>query len=544
MDIVIKNGKVIDGTGNPWFKAHIGIDDGKIVEVSRHDIGGGAITIDAEGMVVTPGFINLHSHSGVTVIDGNPCENSLRQGLTTEIGGGDGRAYYGFKENLRPFIRGILREYVGYDGEVDWLTLEEYRRRVEEKGIGVNIAPFCGHETIRRSSMGCPNEYWGGRWNRPPTPEELLEMKRLLDECMRHGAFGLATGIEYTPEVTMDELVELCKVVVRYGGVHISHIRSESTFLVEAVREIIELSRITGVPSCINHHKGYNPGNWGKVSETMRLLRRAREEGIDIICDMYPWVYTEINKLKDRIPIGRGLNLEETLKLLDNYESWRKIKDELKKRHERFIPELNKRLSPPLVNNYIAHSKSHPEVEGKNLEEAAEVMGLSDGWEALRELYLSDGGESYVACRMCEDDLITVLREPFTTVSTDSCCELNPEKYGPWHPRGWGTYPLIIERYVRKLKVLSLEDAVRKMSSLPASFLGMRDRGLIREGMWADIVVFKPGEVRNLATYSDPHRYPEGIEYVIVNGELVIDRGKYTGNLPGRVLRKSGTRFN
>lgn len=539
MDIIIKNGRIIDGTGNPWFKANIGIDDGKIVEISRSQIGSGAKVIDAEGMFVAPGFINLHSHSGLTVINGNKCENSLRQGLTTEIAGGDGRAYYGMKETLRDFIKNLLKKQIGYEGDVDWLTLEEYRRRVEEKGIGINIAPFAGHDTIRKSIMGCPSDYWGGYWKRQPTPDELNEMKKLLASCMEDGAFGLATGIEYTPEVTTEELIELCKVVAQYGGVHISHIRSEGAFLIEAVKEIIEISKLTGVPVCINHHKACHPSNWGKVNETLRLIDHARDQGIEIICDMYPWTYTEINKIKDRIPIDPNLKLEEIIEKLKDPEQWSKIKRRLKDKYEKFVPELNKVVAYPLVHTYIAYSKSHPEVIGKNLEEAAKVLGLSDGWEVLREFYLSDKGDTRVAARMCEEDLITILKHPFSAISTDSCCEYFPEKYGPYHPRGWGTYPLVLEKYVKIKKVLRLEEAIRKMSSLPASFLGLKDRGLIKEGMWADIVIFSMERIRNKATYANPYAYPEGIDYVIVNGVVVIERGKHTGALPGKVLRRN-----
>ena len=566
-DIVIRNGRIVDGTGNPWFKADIGIEKGKIAKLSPVPLEQADGVIDARGLLVCPGFINLHSHSDFTIISHNNAENCLAMGLVTELTGHCGLSEAPITEEYREMApeRMMGRSFSLMEEEVDWLTLDEWMEKVEEKGIGINIAPLVGHGTIRSSVMGVEGE--GGE-RTAPTEDEMDEMKAMVDGAMEDGAFGFSTGLIYAPgrNALTEEVVELVGVVAEYGGVYASHIRCEGDKLLEATLEFIEICERTGVRGTISHHKASGRNNYGKVYETLRMVERARARGIDVIIDQYPWRYGGTTKslggrFKGWEP-GEGLVVrtrEELVEKLKDPEDWEKLKATALERREKemeLYEERKKELEErggwaptPYVmeeGGTILYSKTRPELEGGSLEEVAEAFGEDDIWEAIRALLIEDegytcaGGEPY-----SEDDVITILRYPWTTVSTDQYAMDNSkvslqdaaDALAMQNPRGWGTYARILGKYVRDEGVLTLEDAIRKMTSLPARFLGLQDRGIVRAGFYADLVVFDPKTVRNIATYGRPNLFPEGMPYVVVNGQVAIDEGKPAGALAGKVLR-------
>jgi N-acyl-D-amino-acid deacylase len=382
---------------------------------------------------------------------------------------------------------------------------------------------------------------------------------------MEEGAFGISTGLRYAPgrNSATGEVVELAKVVANHGGVHISHMRSEEEFLISAVREIIEISELAGVRTSITHHKAMFPENWGKPNETLRMLDRARQRGIQVVADQYPWLFSSMSSVNSHLlpvlPEGQSTSdpaymtaclKDEAIWAAMYAELWQNYRDEVTRNRERkdlLIPKgvMVPDIWDPAVMKHIAYSPSHPEIDSMSLGEAAHALGEKDAFALLRRLYLDDAGMTLVkGGDMCEEDLIAIMSWPFTSVSTDSWIYndfpdmLHPESTP--HPRNYGSFPLVLGRYSRELKVLGLEEAVRKMTGLPASFLGLRDRGILRDGARADLVIFDPATVQNNATYAEPRRHPDGIPYVVVNGIVTIDQGKHTGAMAGEVLRSSG----
>ncbi len=566
-DLIIRNGRVIDGTGNPWFRADIGVSEGRVKRLSRVPLEGAEKVIDARGLVVCPGFVNLHSHSDATILSHNNAENCLAMGLVTELVGSCGSSSAPLTEEYREKLRergvegwGLLEE------EIDWLSLADWRNKLEEREIGVNIAPLVGQGTVRGMVMGAEGE--GGE-RIVPSEEEMAAMKGLVGSAMEDGAFGLSTGLTYAPgrNALTAELIELVSVVARYGGLYSSHMRCEGDRLLEATREFIEICERAGVRGTISHHKAMGRGNYGKVNETLRMVTRARERGVDIIVDQYPWRHGGVTKslgarFKSKDPEGPVIQTRE--ELVDNLrdpEKWRRVKAAALERQNRELENYRKReemmreeggwTSAPFftsTSGVILHSRSHPEFEGRTFQEVAESLGETDFIEGIRRLLLDDEGYTVSGnYPYSEDDIVTIMRYPWTTVSTDQYA-FDASKIGlqgmadalaMQHPRGWGTYPKILGRYVREEKALTLEEAVRKMTSLPATFLGLQDRGIVREGFWADLVVFDNEEVGNQATYGNPIKRPSGIPYVLVNGELAVDDEELTGALAGKVLKHS-----
>ena len=548
-DIAILDGTIIDGTGNPWFKANVGIRNGKIEKICKAKING-EIVISAEGMVVCPGFIDLHSHSDMMCrnLIYNKAMNRVMQGITTEAVGNCGYSTYCWTIEHAKKYEERVREF-GFEVTIDWTTLREWRERVERNGYAINIAPFIGFGTIRASVLGEEGE--GGE-RTEITSQELDKMKNLVRQAMIDGAFGLTAGLEYEVQrnALTEELIELCKVVSEFGGVFMAHIRSEDDLLIESVKEFIKICREANIPGCISHHKACSPNNWGKPFETLRLIEEARSNGVEVMCDVYPWLFVAISNVGSFfIPREKSIEKEKEhlLKKLKDPSEWMKLKSEAVKRFEEeaeFIEKKRKELERkgvpfripwnPVKYYVVARSKSHPEFVGKNFTEISQLMGIKDPWEATRQLYLMDDGETTVALGcMREEDVIEILKAPFSAISTDGSAEDEPKAL---HPRNYGTYPHFIRHYVIDKKIMRIEEAIRKITSLPAQFLGIQDRGLIREGHWADIVIFNPRTIKNLASYENPCVYPKGIEYVLVNGEVVIERGEHTGKLPGKVL--------
>jgi len=563
-NVVIKNGHIIDGTGNTWFKADLGIKNEKIETISYKKLNGDQM-IDAAGLVVCPGFINPHSHSDGSILYHNNAENCLSMGVTTELTGQCGNSMAPIKESYKkPTSATIKRRLCPLDEPVSWLTHKEWLYEIDRKGTGINIAPLVGHGTLRGSVMGVEGE--GGE-RIAPTKDEFDEMKAMLRQAMSEGGFGLSTGLNYAPgrNALTSEIVELTTLASEYGGVYASHMRCEGNLLLEATNEFIEICETAGVRGIISHHKASGTGNYGKASETIRMVDRARARGVNVIIDLYPWRFGgTIKSLGTRFlptdPTKQAPSQREVLvKQLKDDELWEMLKASALEKRDKEIEEYKKRRESMLklggwatepyamdTSGTILYSPSHPELENKSLEEVAQFYGVDGIWEGIRKILIDDEGRTVAGAEpYSEDDIKTILTYPWTTVSTDQYAfdtskttqNLAFDALGTQHPRGWGTYPKILGKYVREERILSIEEAIRKMTSLPATFLGLWNRGLVREGFFADLVVFDPTMIANKATYSNPQVFPEGIKFVLVNGEIAVDDGALTSNLAGKTLR-------
>lgn len=567
--MVIAGGTVVDGTGNPAFRANVGIRAGRIVAISRTPLPGDR-TVDAAGMVVAPGFIDPHSHSDSTLLAHPNALTSLRQGITTAAVGNCGLSPAPLADWYRPRVEAWLSNASGEAVEAPWAGFGEWLETLEGWGVGINVVPFVGHNTVRALAMGVeraqrPEEREGGR-RRVPTSEELERMCRLVRQSMEQGAFGLTTGLEYPPgrNALTDELAELCRVAAQFGGVHLSHPRGMGDTVIEATREVIEVTRRAGIPGNVAHLKAMGRENWGRqVAGALSLIEKARAEGLEVTCDVYPYDYSAISNLSRHL-LGPSFahnegasraQMEAMLAALRDDEEFSRLATRVEERAREEIEDNRRRMeedaaygiTTPNVWSYggypfltIVHSPSFPELAGRSL---ADIGGLwaTDSLRAAREILLADEGLTRVTGGpMSEEDVRAVLVHPTSMVSTDgSALDRFPEpEEGLPHPRGIASYPRVLQRYVRQEGLLSLEQAVRKMTSLPAQVLGLPDRGLIRRGMSADLVVFHPGRVCESSTYGDPCRFPAGIEYVLVNGSVAVDGGEPTGVRAGQVLRR------
>ena len=565
-DTIIENCKIVDGSGNPWYRGHIGLFDGKISEVSRIPLKGSGEKIDAGGCVVSPGFINIHSHSDGSILTHNNAENCVAMGVTTEIVGCCGTSAAPLSEERRDSMNESRSAASwGFPVEVDWLSLDDWFRKVESVGTGINIGSLVGHGTVRGIVMGEEGE--GGE-RVVPSDHQLLEMKSMLEAAMRDGAFGLSTGLNYPigRNALTGELIELLSVVSRYGGVHFSHMRNEGDMLIEATREFIETCEQTGARGSISHHKAAGPSNFGKIHETLRLVEAARRRGVDVIVDLYPWRIGGITKslgARFRISLQDGTEIhtrEELVQNLKNPESWRLIKEKVladRGNSRRADEERKARLEeeggwcpspssrPP--DGVVLYSRSHPELEWSTLSEVDEALGQGEEMEGLRALLIEDEGYTVSGnYPYSEDDMLEIIKVPWSTFITDQRAIDNSkysyqeaaDRLSMEHPRGWGTYPKVLGEYVREKKILRLEEAIRKITSLPATMLGLQDRGLIKEGFWADLVVFDPETVGSKATYGDPFQFPTGMPHVFVNGAPAKVKDELTGALAGKIVRK------
>lgn len=519
-DLVIKGGKVLDGAGNPWFKADIAVAEGRIMEVG--DLGTDAKRIvDAEGLVVAPGFIDTHSHSDLMLIAEPDARQKIMQGITTEVIGQDGLGEAPIREEL---VEDWRRYLSGLNGDPDiewgWRSFGEYLDALEKARPATNVAALVGHGNLRLLAMGMEN--------RSPTSSELEEMKETLSASLREGACGMSTGLIYPPCVYAGtgELTELCSVVAGQDGVFVVHIRNEGDRLFESIEEVTAVGRKSGVPVQISHFKASGEKNWGKVVEALGLLEKARKSGVDMTVDQYPYVAGS-TFLSSLLPVW--MHEGGTQRMLD------RLKDaEIRRRLAEDMAEGERGGDWGWSNVIITSVKTemNKRFEGKNLEQIGEAR-RQDPLEALFDLVLEEeNAATMVSFSMSEEDVRTVMRNSLQMVCTDGIVLGRP------HPRAYGSFPRVLGRYVRE-GVLRLEEAVRKMTSMPAQRFGLLDRGIIKPRLSADITVFDPEIVIDTAKYDDPIRFPKGIEYVIVNGEVTVDRGEPIGCRNGKILRHS-----
>ncbi len=531
-DVLIRGGAVVDGTGRTAFPADVAIEGERIAAMAGPEelAGAAAATvIDAEGKLVTPGFIDIHTHSDRSIVINPRMESKVRQGVTTEIGGNCG-------SGLAP-ARGRALAAAQKEAERDgqpgaWTTMAEYFAHVERQGIAGNYATWVGHGTLRASVVGYDM--------RQPTEDELAQMQALLREARAAGAFGLSTGLIYVPSgyADTDEIAALAQMVREYGGLYASHIRNEGSGLLDAVGEAIEIGQRAGVPVQVAHHKASGKQNWGLVEQSLALMDRARAGGVDVACDQYPYVASSTG-LTSMLPKWALEGGREALgPRLKDPPTRAQIRAEMLEQR----PDLATLESDSHWHNVlVARARNARHLEGKRLGEIA-IEQDREPFDVYFDLLIEhEGNVGGVFFALCEEDVQTVMRWPHTMVGSDasSVAPYGPLGGGKPHPRAYGTFPRVLGRYVRELKVLRWEEAIHKMTAMPARRLGLRDRGELRPGACADVVVLDPATVADRATFQEPHQYPLGIEQVIVNGAVVVRDGEHTGALPGRVLRRA-----
>ena len=533
-DILIKNGKIIDGAGNPWYSGEIGIKEGRIVKIRTEITEDAQKIIDANGMIVCPGFIDIHSHTDYILPINRTQESTLYQGVTTTVTGMCG-------QGMAPIPEGREEEFKKRMGNIDaalehfdypYHTYKEYLDYNEKKRNTANLAFLIGYGNLR----------WAGGQgddNRLATAEEMENMKSYLREAMDAGAYGMSTGLIYAPQVFADtsELIELAKVVAEFNGYYFSHIRGEGEFLIEAVKEAVEIVEKSGCAGGqIAHHKVSGRPYWGASEETTRLIEEANERGLSISCDQYPYNRGMSGLMSALPPWAREGENKVILERIKNPEIQEKIKQDVKNGIEGWENWIR---DEGMENLYISFVKSDKwkDVAGKSLTEITKIRGKLDDWETYFDLLIDNElGVMITIESMGEDDIRRIMTSRYQMVGTDGFGIPASFSAGAFHPRCFGTYPRVLGKYVREEKIITLEQAIRKMTSFPAQRLGLQDRGLLIEGNWADIVIFDPDNVRDNATYLNPYQLPEGIPHVIVNGVPVIQNGKRNRKAPGKVL--------
>jgi N-acyl-D-amino-acid deacylase len=498
-DVIIRNARIVDGTGSPWYRGELALRGDSIVRIAPKIDGTAARVIDAAGHVVAPGFIDLHTHARRGIFEVPTADNYVRQGVTTLMEGPDGSSPL----PLKPFLD-----------------------RLAATHITPNFGLFIGQGTVREQIIGSVN--------RKATADEIEKMRGLVRQGMLDGAFGLSSGLFYVPGTFTPtaEVIELAKVAGQMGGIYISHMRDEASGVVQSVRETIEIGEKGGLPTQVTHHKIIGKGNWGKSVDTLRLIDEARARGVDATIDQYPYTASSTGIQAALMPAwalegGR----QEVLKRLQE----RARRAEIMKETARLIMEERGGGDPQNVQ--LARCEWDHSLDGKRLGDVTKGRGLEPTIDNAADTALwivEKGGCSGIFHAIDEQDLQRILKHPATMIGSDG--EVTVFGVANPHPRSYGTFVRVLGRYVRDLKVITLEDAIRKMSAYPAQRIGLVDRGVLRAGMKADIAIFDPNTIRDTATFEKPHSYAEGVDYVLVNGQVAFEGGKMTAARPGKIL--------
>ena len=541
-DIGILGGRIVDGAGNPWYIGDIGVAGKKIAKMGKIDKSECRRTIDARGLYVCPGFIDIHTHSDITVLIYPGCDSTLRQGVTTHLIGNCGSSAAPMREPYVDIWKTYWGDWAGTFDKDEWRTFGEYLKVLERSGVGHNIAALVGHGAVRTAALGAER--------RAPNPKELKLMKGLVDEAMRSGAFGLSTGLVYPPGsfAKTDEIVELCKVVAKYGGMYTSHIRGERETIADAIKEAIMIGERSGVRVQISHNCP-KIGAWGRTKETLGLVEKARKRGLDVTVDND--VHTDLapalsGALPQYLAELKKTDMLEHIKSKSNRE---RIKKEIiEDRLPAFGP--SGLLKHGLFDRiFIMHCPKQKKLEGKTIDQVARER-RKDTFETYFDLMVEENDDIIaIFDYISEDDIKKLLVHPLVMVSSDCATWATHGPLTdppPYEPCAFGEYPGILERYVRDEELLTMQEAIRKMTSFPAQRIGLLDRGLLRPGMKADITIIDLDKIKDRATNlwpheypfkNYPHRYPEGIPFVIVNGTVAVDKSKQTKALAGEVLR-------
>jgi len=539
IDILIKNSQIIDGTGNPAYSGDISISNGKITNIESKLKGDAKQIIDATGHIVSPGFIDIHSHSDMALPLGNRLESTLHQGITTTVIGNCGFSLAPVNEDRLDIIKREFDMHAppGVSIDITWRSFTEYLETIEQAQISSNIASLVGFGAIRIAGGPAYDD-------RPPTEAEQEMMKEYVAEAMEAGAFGMSTGLIYPPQVYAStvEIVELAKVVAKHNGLYFSHIRGEGETVLEAVSEVIEIVEKSGcLGGQIAHHKVAGQHLWGKSKESLRLIAEANKRGISVTCDQYPYDRGSTSLISLLPPWVHVGGIDELLARLKSPADREKIITDMENKKSKWE---NIKSEAGWENIFISSTKTEKwkDVQGLSLSEIARNRGYADEYLALFELLLDENAEVSMTMKsMGDEDIERIMKSEYVMVGTDGA-GVSPTgilSHGKPHPRHYGTYPRILGKYVREKKILSLEKAIHKMTGFPAQRLGLEDRGVLHENAWADIVIFNPDTVIDNATYLDPHQFPTGIPYVIVNGVVVIRDSVQGEELPGQVLRRS-----
>jgi N-acyl-D-amino-acid deacylase len=528
-DVVILNGKLIDGTGSPWYAADIGVRGGRIAAIGH--LGGvpAKQRIDAHGMVVAPGFVDMLGQSELTILVNPHLPSKIFQGITTEITGEGG--------SVAPLNDEIIKlDRVTYDHfkiTPTWRTLSDYFSRLEKQGMGINLATYVGATQVRRMVIG--------EENRAPTSAELERMKALVRQGMEQGAVGLSTALQYAPApyATTEELIALATEAGKLGGIYATHMRSEGNGLIAALDEAIRIGREARIPVEIWHLKAAGKQNWGRMNDIVARIDDARRSGVEIGANTYAYP-AWFNSFSAFIPPwaheGGDPRLIERLK---DPETRKRIRKEMETPGGAWDNEWQEIPGPEAVLVSVVQNPKLMPLQGKTLAEIAKIRG-QEPIEALFDVLIEDKAFTYVAVfGMSEPDITLALAQPWTSVDNDSQGTAPDGLLGQEHPhpRAYGTFPRILRKYVHDEHTLTLEDAIRKFTALPAGRMRLSDRGVLKRGVWADIVVFDPDQIRDVATFETPNQLSVGMEYVLVNGVPVIAAGKMTNALPGKVLR-------
>ena len=495
-DILIKNGRIIDGTGNSWYRADIAVKDGKIAAIGRLTSATATETVDAKGWIIAPGFIDVHAHIENSVFEKPTADNYIYDGVTTVITGNCG----GSADDLKKFFF-----------------------RLDSMHTSINVASLYGHNTIRRLAMGLEN--------RPATTEELLKMQQLMEQAMKDGAVGLSTGLIYLPGMyaNTEEVVTIAKTTSQFNGVYASHIRNEENNVTDAINEAIYIGKQAGLPVEISHFKVGGKGNWGRSKETVAIIEQARKDGYDVTIDQYPYTASSTN-LGVRLPDWALSGGQDSLKArINNPEIHKKIVEEM-------LAQLKKYKFKNYSYAVVAQFSADSSYNGKSITEINIQKGRKSNAKKEAETILDmmlAGGAQMVYHSMNEEDVKYIMQYPFNMVGADAGISAGK---GMPHPRTYGTNARVLGKYVREEKIISLEEAIRRMTSLPAQKFQLKDRGLLKEGWAADIVVFDENEVKDNATFANPHQFSSGFKYILVNGQFVLKNSKHTGVRSGTAL--------
>jgi N-acyl-D-amino-acid deacylase len=534
-DIVIHGGHIIDGTGNPWYVGDIAITDGRIVAIGKIPGGIAKRVIEARGLVVAPGFIDMLGQSETALLIDNRSVSKLAQGITSEITGEGGSIA---PQNALT-IAAAQPSLDPYHLKIDWSTLDEYWLRLAKKGTPINIGTYVGAAQVREAVLGDVN--------RAPTPEELEKMKALVAQAMQQGALGISTALIYPPGhyAKTEELIELAKVAARYGGIYATHMRSEGQNEVAAVREALRIGQEAGLPVEIFHLKVSGKGRAGKMIDIVRMIQEARDRGQDVTADMYPYLAGATALASSLPPWVADGGMDKLLERLHDPAVRQRIKTEMSATGERTWENLY--LDAGGAPGVMVASVVNPELKqftGKTVAEIAQAQ-KKDALDALMDFVLADKGLSgalyFIAS---EEDLQTGLKQPWTSIGLDANeLSLDGPLFEPHtHPRAFGSMPRFLGHYVRDLQLMPLEQAIRKITSLPAQREHLVGRGLIKEGFFADITIFNPDAIIDKATYTEPAQLAEGVSYVLVNGQVAFENGKATGAMAGKALKGQGAR--